>query len=410
MWKTLWYSRFGCSDSDPPELTRANFLHGIQTLWGPHSGLDSSVEAAHVLGTMIGIDWLDSPFVASFGKDTEALTQRTYSVVRDLFCRICAKGPTILLLDDLQWAGAASLDMLSYLVTPQPDLPPLPLLIVCAVRPGLLRGHKDLNEIGEMINLQPMPISAEAVAKAFPTLVNVKPKTLLALATRADGNPYFLEEIVKSLLLAKVDLANDSKITDTLNRQLPESLHAILQARLDALSPEARWVALLASVIGRTFWVTALLAEARQASTTGLLNFDRSQLESKLNQGLAELVKNELAFSRAGSLFSGEQEYIFKHSLLRDVAYELVPHKYRRKYHMVVAHWLATHSGSDFLATVAEHLEKAGATDDSAKQYQQAAHYALARGASAEARWMFAHAHSLLAPDSPTNVLSGQSP
>lgn len=397
MWKTLWYARFGCSDNDPPEQTRANFLRGIQSLWGAHVGLDPSIEVAHVLGALIGIDWPNSPFIASFGGDADALTLRAYQLFRELFVRICAAGPAILMLDDLQWAGAASLDLLTHLVTLRQGEPALPLLIVGGVRPGLLRGYKELNRIGQVVNLRPMPVSAEAVAKAFPALDQVNPTTLLTLAQRADGNPYFLEEIVKTLVAAKVDWKDDRKILGTLSGQLPETLHSILQARLDALSTDARTVALLASVIGRTFWVSALVAEAHQATMTGLLDMDRDQVAEKITKGLAELVRTELAFPRVGSLFSGEQEYIFKHSLVRDVAYELVPHKYRRQYHMVVARWLVTHSGSDFLATVADHLERAGAVSDAAKQYQQAAHYALSRGAASDARWMFAHAHDLQA-------------
>jgi len=396
IWKALWYSRFGCSDTDPAAKTRDNFLHGLQSLWGPQVGLDSPTETAHLLGNLIGIPWDQSPFIKSFGEDADARTFRAFELTRDLFRRSSAAGPLILALDDLQWAGAGSLNLLLHLVTSPTSSRPLPMLIICGVRPGLLRHNPRLEKLGETINLSRLPISANMVAKAYPALSEISEKTLLALAKRADGNPYYLEEMVKSLVGARNSPAVEADFATALNGHLPESLHAILQARLDALSPEARWIALLASVVGRTFWVGALLAEARQASMTGLLDFEQDQLANRVTQGLAELVRAELAFPRVGSLFSGEAEYIFKHSLVQEVAYELLPHKYRRQYHMAVAQWLATHSGLDFMATIAAHLEKGGAIQEAGKQYQQAAHYALTHGASEDAHWMHTHAHELL--------------
>jgi len=125
-------------------------------------------------------------------------------------------------------------------------------------------------------------------------------------------------------------------------------------------------------------------------------------LENVVSTGLAELVRAELAFPRAGSMFAGEQEYIFKHSLLRDVAYSLLPLKYRRQYHLAIARWLAKYASQDFAATMADHLERAGAYGEAAQQYESAAHYAQSLGAAREAKWLQARATILKStpPDS----------
>jgi predicted ATPase len=194
--------------------------------------------------------------------------------------------------------------------------------------------------------------------------------------------------------------------------KLPESLHATLQARLDALSSEARTVALLSSVVGRVFWVGAVVAAAQSTSGTGLLRTPSQSgfYEGYVLQGLSELVRNELAFPRAGSMFEGEQEYIFKHSLLRDVAYSLLPHKHRRQYHMAVAQWLTRFATADFAATVAEHYEHAGAITDAARHYEAAAAHARACGATSQADWLMQHAHQLKTQPPQTRQLGQTGP
>ena len=407
IWKTLWQSRFGFSDNDPREEAREKFLRGVQSLWGARLGAVSAVEAAHVIGSLIGLEWDDSPFIKRLGNDPEAITQRAFELTRELFCRVCAASPTVLMIDDLHYADTGSLNLLLHLIHSEPEAVTLPLMIVCGVRPGLLRAHHALTMSAEVINLNPLPTTAEVVAKAYPALRKIKKEILTQLAKRADGNPYYLEELVKSLIGSRIN-ADDETLADTLAHQLPDSLHALLQARLDSLSPEARWVALLASVVGRAFWVGAVLAEARQASISGMLNLSENKFEGAVTQGLSELVRAEIAFPRVDSLFSGDQEYIFKHSLLRDVAYELLPLKQRKQYHLAVARWLMTYTSSDFIATVAEHLEKAGASGEAAQHYEQAAHYAQSRGALEEARWMQARAVDLRTKPLATGTLVGK--
>jgi class 3 adenylate cyclase len=410
VWKSLWHNRFGLSQNDPPEVACEKFVRGVQMLWGRQLGQVSAVEAAHFVGALIGLEWPDSPFLAQTPGPARA--NRAYEFTRELLKRACAAGPTILLLDDLHWADSGSLGLLEHVLEPADDS--LPLFILGAVRPGILRQYRNLTNAAVVITLKPLSANPNLVAEAYPAIQNLPEPTLSEIARVSEGNPYFMEEMVKTLMQS-FSADNGQAADDERAVQLPDSLHAMLQARLDSLSADARGVALLASVVGRVFWTGAILAAAHQSTGTGLLRPHLEALENVVSTGLAELVRAELAFPRAGSMFAGEQEYIFKHSLLRDVAYSLLPLKYRRQYHLAIARWLAKYASQDFAATMADHLERAGAYPEAAQQYESAAHYAQSLGAAREAEWLQARATILKStppdtrPLSDTGILRGTS-
>jgi predicted ATPase len=147
-----------------------------------------------------------------------------------------------------------------------------------------------------------------------------------------------------------------------LNSQIPEALRATLQARMDNLSREARAAALLASVVGRVFWVGAVLAAARSTSLPGatpLINVPETVIDRYIQLGLRQLVRADLAYPRSGSMFSDQQEYIFKNSYLRDVAYSLIPNRNRAQYHKAVADWMTQIEEPGFQAMALDHEHKA---------------------------------------------------
>jgi predicted ATPase len=303
----------------------------------------------------------------------------------------------VILLDDLHWADEGSLELLTHLL--QPGSEPFRLLVLAGARPELLTKQSRWANMTRVITLKPLEVSSEMVSEAYPDLRNVSKPVLSELAWRSDGNPYFLEELVKSLVKSGFIQPGMSEelIIEKLRSQPPESLRALLQARLDGLYVEAREILLLASVIGRVFWVGAVLeaAESSQKTGTGFLSPTPSRMEDLIRDALQQLEWAELVFPRAGTKFSDDQEYIFKHSLLRDVAYNLLPHKYRRLHHLAVARWLARRRDPDFRVMVATHLEKANLLEEAAQQYEVAAREAEARGASNEAGWLLEQAQQL---------------
>ncbi len=344
MWKSLWFAILGLSDIGEPEVMREKFVRAVQALWGRRLGAVSSVDAAHFIGSLAGLDWPDSRCLAAMHQQPPEVWQlHALELTRELLRRMASGRPIFMALDDLQWMDEASRDLLLALLAPGPE--PLPLLIIGGIRTEPLGPQPQLARATTLIRLKALPVAPQTVAGAYPELAAWPEPVLLALAERAAGNPYFLEEMVKSLFAGGQNVQAAQFSTDELNHRLPETLQAVLQARLDALPPDARAVVLLASVVGRVFWAGTLQAMAQQAPGTGLLSGEPAQVSERIQQALAILIQAEFAFPRPTHIFAGEQEYIFKHSLLRDVAYGLLPHKHLRQYHRAVARWLeARHS------------------------------------------------------------------
>ena len=398
LWKSLWFLRFGLQDSDPVEVAREKFMREIQRLWGFQLGPASSVEAAHLIGSLIGLSWPESSFLAAFEGNPPGRVKRAFELTRELLRRICAYRPTVLLLDDLQWADSSSLELLAYLFEPSDT--PLQLMILCGARLEFARQHPRWLNVAYIIQLEALPVESAIVAAAYPDLRSLPDEVLLEMADRTDGNPYFMEEMAKSLV--KAGLHEENLTSDEMLARLrsnpPDSLRVMLQARLDSLTREARSVALLASVAGRVFWVGAVVAAARVAEGMGtgpLVAIPDEVIDRLIQDALRQLIRAELAFPKANSPYSEEQEYIFKHSLLREVAYGLIPVKNRTRYHLAVALWLADHDNPDYKIMAAEHFELGGALVEAAQHFEGAAEVARLRGAASDAESLVGRSRKL---------------
>ncbi|GAB4494504.1 MAG: hypothetical protein OHK0010_29300 [Anaerolineales bacterium] len=353
LWRVLLRNRFGVSDGDSSPSAAKQWQQGVESVWENEQPA-SKVEVTQVLGEMIGL--ADQPIPAP------EQIQRIFYLTRELLRQMAKKKRLILMLDDLQWADRESMQLLTYLLTT--ETPPMQMLLVGAARPELIKTQPQWHNQARVMMLNPLELSPEMVKQAYPNLKNLPDSVLREIALRAEGNPYFLEEIVKSLVKAGA-LAEDASPEEMRSRvlaQIPESLRATLQARLDNLSREARTVALLASVVGRVFWVGAVMAEARATTLPGAnptFSAPEAVIDRFIQDGLRQLVRAELAFPRSGSRFSQEQEYIFKNSYLRDVAYSLIPNRSRALYHKAVADWLRAKTDPTFQGMALEHEKQA---------------------------------------------------
>jgi class 3 adenylate cyclase len=360
LWRSILRNLFGLRDDDPSPTVAEKFIESVQQIW-PSSHQVTALEAAHVVGGLIGLTWHNSPFTSDLNLSVEAHMNRVFTLTQEIMRRLSMRRSLILILDDLQWADRESLRLLTQLIEPSDK--PLHLLIVSAARPELLSDQPQIRNVSQIITLQPIPVNAQIVSDAYPALRGLPLTILNEIAVRAEGNPYFLEEIVKSLVKAgALETNNPDEIHRRLQTQIPESLRSTLQARLDNLSREARTVALLASVVGRVFWVGAIFAQARSKPTEGvtpMINIPPMVVERFVQDGLRQLVRAEMAFPRAGSKFNEEQEFIFKNSFLRDVAYAMIPVRNRAQYHKSVAEWMELHSDPTYKTMAAEHTEEA---------------------------------------------------
>ncbi len=350
LWRILLRSRFGVSDTDPSATASEKWSRGMESFWEADT---QKVEASQVLGAMTGLT-SDENFVS------DEHLQRVYSLTGGLLQRFSQRKRLVLLFDDLQWADRESLQLLSTLLTPRE---PFQMLIVGAARTEFLKNQPQWHNLSRVIPLSPLEFDPEMVREAYPDLRGLSHTALEEIALRTEGNPYFLEEIIKSLL--KNGLPQADQGYAHLLLQIPESLRATLQARMDNLSREARVVALLASVVGRMFWVGAVLAAARSKPIPGatqIINIPESVIDRFIQDGLRQLVGAELVFPCRGSRYSENQEYVFKNSYLRDVAYSLIPNRSRAQYHTAVAEWLSQKTEASFQGLARSHEQRAAAS------------------------------------------------
>ena len=175
--------------------------------------------------------------------------------------------------------------------------------------------------------------------------------------------------------------------------QVPATLTGLLQARLDGLPREEREVLQRAAVVGRTFWDDAVSELGGSAEAAD--GDDQSALRPLLDS----LARRELIIRRDRSVFAGTEEYTFKHNLLREVTYQTVLLRARRQHHARVARWLELNAGArlgEYLGLIAEHYALAGAGARAAAYLERAGDSAQRSGAYHSARVAFERALALL--------------
>lgn len=377
LWKELWANRFELNEDDPLDVTQKKIIDGVRTFWGRTLGDVTAVEAAHFLGSLIGIRWEKSRYLDPFVNNPKSMINRAYLMLEELFFRASQRGPVVLILDDLQWADPGSLALIKHLWRSAEQ--EIPLLILSSARSEFLLGEGQDFQEANRIDLLPLPINIDIVRDAYPALRNSPVSMLKILAKKSGGNPYFMEELVKLVLPYGEE-------AEVVLKKLPDSLDALLKYRLDSLSLEGRATAYFAAVAGRVFWKGSVMAAFRGSpGVTKALDVSSHNLVGKVQKALDEMMEKELAFLRVGSVFSGDREYIFKHSRLHEVALSRLPDDFQEKCNLAVGLWLAERAGPERSICVAQHFEKAGIIDKAQEFYTLAAEHARSVGCDEEA-------------------------
>jgi class 3 adenylate cyclase len=364
--------RLQIADTDSVVEAKAKVEHGIVPLF-EDDGPELAQAHAHLLGHLIGLDFSDSPHVRGILDDPKQIRTRAFHAAAQAFRRFSARGqlPIVLQLDDLHWADDGSLEFLKHLVNVNHDVP---MLILCLTRATLFERRPDLGvELGpdQRIDLFPLGKAASGelareLLKRLPAIPDTLSELLIA---RADGNPFYMEELVMMLLDRGVLKADgDAWSFDTervLGDAVPPTLVGILQARLDGLPPGERLALQEASVVGMVFWEEALAA-----------------LDEQSPRALPSLVRRELALPHVDTSLDGEHEYGFRHQLLHEVTYETVLKRARRALHARAAEWFASLTGvraAGLLGAAAWHYEQGGDPARAVEYYARAAEDARQR-------------------------------
>jgi class 3 adenylate cyclase len=297
--------------------------------------------------------------------------------------------PRVIVFDDLQWADQASVDLVIHLLGVADEAPILYLLAMRPERQSAgwqAKVAADTNYPHRYTEIVLRPLDAADTDALVAALLDIDdlPEDLRALVMRkTEGNPYFVEEVVHSLIEQGAVYESDGRLqwnpgTAIADIAIPDSLQALLMARMDRLDQETRSTLQIASVIGRSFYYRILLAISDSAMT--------------VDKHLRSLERVEL-LREAGR--QPELEYIFKHELARDAAYATILNRRRREFHLRVAEAIETlFEGrlEEHAHRLAQHFELAGDDERAARYFEMAGDVALSLHAQTEAEAHFGRA------------------
>ena len=383
-------------DNDPVTVMRQKLETGLARVFD-----DEPIMKAHFIGALLGFDFTDSPQLLGMRHDPHQLRQQALFYLEQFLTALARKTMLIVLLEDIHWADRSSLEAILHFVHVCPNLR---LLIVGLARPALIehypaweREQLDRPDVYHPIELQALPPEAsdQLVREILQKLDDPPDELRQVIVATAEGNPFYMEELVKNLIderIIQIDRAADVWRIDRsrlVNLHVPPTLTALLQARLDSLTPTERNTLQQAAVVGRIFWDALLQALQR--------------IPQPPRRELAELAQRELIYARATPVFAHIHEYMFQHALLRDVVYDTVLKRTRQIYHARTAAWLieatrARGRAEEYAAVIAEHYALAGETGLAAEWYYQAGERAKTQGAFLEARKFFDRTLDLLPP------------
>jgi len=246
--------------------------------------------------------------------------------------------PLIMVFEDIHWAEEPLLELIDHLAQWVRERA---LLILCLARPELLDvrpGWGGGRVRSTAIELEPLGRDdSEALADALLEEHQVSGNIRARLLDKAEGNPLFVEETVRMLLEQGADGGD----------RIPDSLQAMIGARIDRLPAGAKIVLQRGSVIGRTFWAGAIDHLSPE--------YDADELEDLLD----DLLLRDLVTREERSTIGGEAAYRFKHVLIREVAYGGLSKSGRAEYHTRFAEWLREKADKEVIEIRAYHLDQA---------------------------------------------------
>ena len=285
--------------------------------------------------------------------DATAPAQETFWATRRLLESLAERGPVVVVFDDIHWGEATFLDLVEYLAGWTADAP---LLLLCLARPELLEARAGWGAaVPNATTIRLDPLTEEESERLIESLLGRAPlgaEVRARIRSVAEGNPLFVEEILRMLVDREVLRRDDGRwiaAGDLSSIDLPPTIGALLGARLEALTAGERAVIQRAAVVGKVFWwgaVAELTSPAERAGVGGHLQ---------------TLVRKELVRPDR-SRFAGEDAFRFGHILIRDAAYAATTKELRAELHERFADWLERRAAdrlAEFEEILGYHLELA---------------------------------------------------
>lgn len=363
-------TEFKISDNDSEADANEKLEKGITDISG-----SEGKNLAPFIGHLIGFNYTNNPHLSGILDDAQQIRDRAFTSFFQIFQSVMQNQPVLILLEDIHWSDEGSLDFFEQLAQACLEFP---LMIVSAARKTLFEQYPSWSEEKEgYIRLDLAPLteleSQELVEEILRNLPEIPDEIHDLIVSRAEGNPFYVEEVIKMMIDDGVIIPEGEhwqvKKEKFVQGKIPQTLTGVLQARLDGLPGLEQAVLHRASVAGRIFWddLTLHMYDG--------VDIDEAERVRQTGAVLNTLQGKELIFRRDYSAFSGTTEFIFKHAVLRDVAYERLLKRFRRMYHAQVARWLYEHSGErvgEYAGRIGEHFERAGEKDKAAQWYVRA--------------------------------------
>ena len=352
---------FGVADSDAADAVFATVHTEIARL-----GADADTHTPYICG-LLGI-----PTPGAGALDPATLRERTHEAFRHLVLALCGERPLVLVVENVHWIDPSSEECFEALVE---SVAAVPCLLVMTYRPGYRPSWLGKSYTSQ-IALRPLGLDdSRRLVRAQATSTPFSPALEDHVLATAEGNPFFLEELTRSIV--------EQEQTGRALPALPETIHAALAARIDRLEADDKQLLQTAAVVGREVPLPLLAKVAR---------LDTDTLEARLER----LVAREFLFERAGR---PERTYSFRHALTQVAAYQTLPRAARTHLHQRAAEAMETlglDQRPELLETLARHAAEAGDWPRALSGFRRAAEVATARHAPREAARCFEQAAAAL--------------
>jgi serine/threonine protein kinase/tetratricopeptide (TPR) repeat protein len=292
-----------------------------------------------------------SPRLRAARQDAMLMGDQLRRAWEDFVAAECADDPLVIVLEDLHWGDLPSVRLIEFALGRLHDRA---LFVLALARPEVhelfpsLWAERGVQEIrlGELSKKGSEKLVRQVLGESVDAVAVER------IVAQAAGNAFYLEELIRAIAEGRGDT-------------LPETVLAMIEARLMELEPDARRALRAASIFGQVFWaegVAALLGGARRAP--------------QLDRLLADLSKRELISTRGETRFPGATEYVFRHALVREAAYGMLTDQDRELGHRLAGAWLDGAGDSDAIV-LAEHFDRGGEPARAVGLYRRAAEQAL---------------------------------
>ncbi len=334
-------------DAEPVDARQKKLAEKVGALIG-------SAEAPRVtefLGELVGARFPDAGSVRlrAARADPIVMGDQVRRAFVDLVAAESEAHPLLVVLEDLHWGDLPTIKLVDAMLR---DLRDRPLFVLALARPEIHDKFPKIWADREMHEIRLGGLSRRAAEALVADVLGAKASAAVSarVVERAAGNAFYLEELIRAVAEGKGDA-------------LPETVIAMMQTRLEALDPGLRRVLRAASVFGDVFW---------RGAVDALLGGDVPGLRALLQ----DLADGELISRRAEARFPGEEEYSFRHGLVREAAYAMLPERDRVIGHRLAAEWLEQAGERNALA-LAEHFERGGEPDRAVPWFARASQVAL---------------------------------